>query len=249
MCGRYSITTPVEALRQLFLFEELPNLAPRYNVAPTQEVPAVRLARAEAEAEPSGKRELAMLRWGLLPFWAKDIKQGAKMINARAETVADKPAFRSAFKKRRCLIPADGFYEWRGKKGDKRPYRIALPDGAPFAFAGLWEAWTNPEDQSRIESCTIVVTEANARLRAIHDRMPVILAPEDHAAWLDPQSDRAALEALLKPFPPEALTAVPVSKRVNKVANDDPACLEPAGPPLEVEEPEAKDDARQARLL
>ncbi len=247
MCGRYSITTPVEALRQLFLFDELPNLAPRYNVAPTQEVPAVRLARAEPDAEQSGKRELVMLRWGLLPFWAKDIKQGAKMINARAETVADKPAFRNAFKKRRCLIPADGFYEWRGKKGDKQPYRIALADGGPFAFAGLWEAWTNPEDQSRIESCTIVVTEANARLRAIHDRMPVIIAPGDHAAWLDPQSDRAALESLLKPYPAEALTAVPVSKHVNKVANDDPACLEPAGPPLEAEQ--ADDDSRQARLL
>ncbi|MCG8360228.1 MAG: SOS response-associated peptidase [Kiloniellales bacterium] len=251
MCGRYSITSPVEALRQLFLFEELPNLQPRYNVAPTQEVPAVRLSKPEddGEEQPAGKRTLVMLRWGLIPFWAKDVKIGYKTINARAETVADKPAFREAFKKRRCLILADGFYEWRGTKDDKQAFRITLADGGPFAFAGLWESWRDKAAERRIESCTIIVTNANDTLSAIHERMPVILSPGDHAAWLDPAAEPETLKALLRPLPSETVTATPVSAHVNKVANDDPLCLEPAGPPLDpaVKAPPAAEDAESAQ--
>ena len=226
MCGRYSITTPVEGLRQIFLFEELPNLAPRYNVAPSQEVPAVRL-------EEDGKRHLRLLRWGLIPSWAKDRKIGYKTINARAETVAEKPAFRSAFRRRRCLLLADGFYEWRSEENGKQPYRIVMADGAPFAFAGLWETWRDPEGGEAVESCSIVVTDANERLREIHHRMPVILPTEAQASWLDPESGREDLEALLRPYPGEAMEAFPVSTLVNKPANDDPRCLEPqvASPP------------------
>lgn len=238
MCGRYSITSPVEALRQLFLFEELPNLQPRYNVAPTQEVPAVRLAKPDDDGGDEDRtqepqRSLVMLRWGLIPFWAKDAKIGYKTINARAETVAEKPAFREAFKKRRCLILADGFYEWRGAKDAKQAFRVTLADGGPFAFAGLWESWRDKTAEQRIESCTIIVTDANDYLSAVHKRMPVILTPDDHAAWLDPTAEPEALKALLRPLPSEAVTATPVSSHVNKVANDDPRCLEPAGPPLD----------------
>jgi putative SOS response-associated peptidase YedK len=228
MCGRYSITTPIEGLRQIFLFEELPNLEARYNVAPSQEVPAVRL-------EDDGKRHLRMLRWGLIPFWAKDRKIGYKTINARAETVADKPAFRSAFRQRRCLIPADGFYEWHTEDGGKQPYRVVMADGSPFAFAGLWESWRDPEAGETVESCTIIVTDANATLRPIHHRMPVILPPAAYGPWLDPEAGRDALEALLQPCPDDVVAAYKVSTHVNKPANDDAACIEP----LEPAEPEA----------
>ncbi len=240
MCGRYSLTTPVEGLRQLFEFPEQPNLAPRYNIAPTQEVPAVRPApppeRSSGEeggtkAGAGGGRQLAMLRWGLIPGWAKDPAIGSRMINARAETLAEKPAFRSAFRRRRCLVPADGFYEWRKQdKGPKQPYWIARPDGGPFAFAGLWERWRDPRDGARVESCTIVTTEANATLRPIYPRMPVILAPEAHALWLDPAAAPEALLALLRPAPEALLTPCAVSTRVNKVANDGPELIAPLAP-------------------
>lgn len=226
MCGRYSITTPVEGLRQIFLFEEMPNLAPRYNVAPTQEVPVVRL---ESDRDGGAGRHLRMLRWGLIPSWAKDKKIAYKTINARAETVAEKPSFRSAFRKRRCLILADGFYEWRKEGETKQPYRIVLADRSPFVMAGLWESWRDPEDKSLVESCTIIVTEANAYLSRLHHRMPVILAPEDHEAWLDPGAGGAALQALLKPFEAAPMVAFPVSTHVNKPANDDAACVEAVG--------------------
>lgn len=222
MCGRYSITTPVDGLLQHFLFEEMPNLAARYNVAPTQEVPVVRL-------ESDGRRHLRLLRWGLIPSWAKDRKIAYKTINARAETVAEKPSFRSAYRKRRCLILADGFYEWRKEGEGKQPYRIVMADRGPFAMAGLWEFWRDPADQSPVESCTIIVTEANAYLSRLHHRMPVILAPDDHARWLDPGADGATLQGLLKPFEAAPLVAYPVSTHVNKPANDDPACLEAVG--------------------
>ena len=240
MCGRYSITTPVEGLRQLFLFEEVPNLAPRYNVAPTQEVPVVRL---EGEEEPN--RHLRMLRWGLIPSWAKDRKIAYKTINARAETVAEKPSFRTAFRRRRCLILADGFYEWRKEGEAKQPYRIVMADRGPFAMAGLWESWRDPEDKSLVESCTIIVTEANSYLSRLHHRMPVILAPEDHAAWLDPSAAGAALQALMKPFEAAPLTAYPVSTHVNKPANDDPACIDAIGEEIAAASPAAK----QASLI
>ncbi len=225
MCGRYSITTPVEAMRSLFEFEALPNLPPRYNVAPTQEVPIVR------RAEAGGRRELALARWGLVPAWAKDASMAARLINARAETVADKPSFRAAFAQRRCLVPADGFYEWQKRDGAKQPYRIARADGQAFAFAGLWERWARGGET--LESCTIITTEANARLAPIHSRMPVILRREDYEPWLaTPAKESRRLLPLLAPRDDEALTAYAVSTRVNNVTNDDAAVIEPlAGQP------------------
>ncbi len=235
MCGRYSLTTPVEGLRQVFGFLEQPNLAPRYNVAPSQEIAAVRLGE-------DGERHFAQLRWGLIPSWAKDVKIGYKMINARAETVAEKPAFRAAFRRRRCLVLADGFYEWQKReKGAKQPYRITLADGGPFGFAGLWESWRDPESDERIESATIIVTEANDLLRPIHDRMPVILAPADFDAWLDVEQPREAAEALLRPYPAAALITTPVSTRVNKVTNDDLEVIAP------IDNEEAPDAPREGQ--
>jgi putative SOS response-associated peptidase YedK len=220
MCGRYSITTPLEAMRGLFDFEGTPNLRPRYNVAPSQDVPIVRIG------EGGKGREIAQVRWGLVPGWAKDLSISAKLINARAESVAGKPSFRAAFKRRRCLVPADGFYEWRREGAAKQPYRIARPDGAAFAFAGLWESWRAPEGET-IESCTILTTQANATLAPIHGRMPVVLEAGAHAPWLDAAAEAEALHALLVPAPDALLTAYKVSPRVNNVRNDDEACLAP----------------------
>ncbi len=236
MCGRYSLTTPLEAVRQLFDFPERPNLAPRVNIAPSQEVAAVR--RGEGDL---GGRHLVALRWGLIPSWANEPGIGNRMINARAETLAEKPAFRAAFRRRRCLIPADGFYEWKTEGGRKQPYRIVLESGAPFAFAGLWERWEGPGCDG-VESCTIVTTEANARLRAIHPRMPVILAPESYDLWLDPETPGAQVQALLGPAPSEWFTCFRVSPRINNPAHDDPALIEPLD-----EAPEPLDP--QPRLL
>ena len=237
MCGRYCYTLPVEAMRRLFEFPELPNLMPRWNVAPGQGVPAVRM-RADGRG-----RELAILTWGLVPPWADDPKIAYRMINARAETVQEKPAFRHAFRRRRCLLPADGFYEWMppapGAKA-KQPWRIGLPGDAPFAFAGLWEQWMG-KDGSEIESCTIVTTEAAPAIAHIHARMPVILAPGSHAAWLAGEPDAAA--ALLRPYGGE-LVARPVSTRVNDVRNDDPSLLDPPLP-----DPPAVQQPRQLDLL
>ena len=230
MCGRYTITSPLEGLRQLFLFEEMPNLAPRFNVAPSQEAPVVRL-------EDDGKRHLRLLRWGLIPSWAKDRSIGYKTINARAETVADKPAFRSAFRRRRCLVLADGFFEWQKRDKGKQPYRIVLADRGAFAMAGLWESWRDPEAGERVESFTIIVTDANERLAAIHDRMPVILPPEAHAPWLEAETAREDLLALMRPYPGEAMEAYPVSTLVNKPANDEPACIEALEPQAKEAEP------------
>jgi putative SOS response-associated peptidase YedK len=210
----------LESARQLALF------VPRYNIAPTQDVLAVRAAEG-------GQREAAMLRWGLVPSWAKELQSGAPLINARAETVAEKPAFRTALRRRRCLIPADGFYEWQqsgAARGKKQPYYIHRRDERPFAFAGLWERWTAkdspPPEQFAIESCTIVTTAANATLAPLHDRMPVVLAEGDYALWLDPAlQDAAAVVPLLAPCDDEELIAEPVSTHVNRVANDDPGCI------------------------
>jgi putative SOS response-associated peptidase YedK len=243
MCGRYSLTTPVEGLRLLFDFPEQPNLRPRYNIAPTQEVAAVRAdppagsaeeaaGRGQGEGDLAGKsgagRHLTLLRWGLIPSWAKDPAIGARMINARAETLAEKPAFRSAFRKRRCLVAADGFYEWQKRDtGPKQPYRIARPDGGPFAFAGLWESWRNPAEGRDVESCTIVTTAANAVLEPIHHRMPVILAPESYDLWLDPGATPERVQKLLAAEPGLELVATAISTRVNKVAHDDPEVILP----------------------
>jgi putative SOS response-associated peptidase YedK len=223
MCGRFLLTAPVEALRRLFGVEAGLNLGPRYNIAPTQETPVVRPAAA-------GGRELALLRWGLIPPWAKDPSIGAKLINARADTVATKPSFRAVFRQRRCLVPADGFYEWKagpsGKPGagkPKQPYLIARADQATFAFAGLWEHW---QDAKRtLETFTLITTDANATLAPIHHRMPVILDPQDYAAWLDTKNKAA--EALLKPAPDGLLRATAISTKVNAVRNDDASVIEP----------------------
>ncbi|MCH9013112.1 MAG: SOS response-associated peptidase, partial [Proteobacteria bacterium] len=211
MCGRYSLTTPVEAVRKVFDFPERPNLAPRANIAPSQDIAAVRLASGE-----SGEvgRRFVWLRWGLIPAWAKDPAIGNRTINARAETLAEKPAFRAAFRERRCLIVADGFYEWKTEAGGKQPYRITLVDGGPFALAGLWERWADPHGGAAIESCTIVTTEANTLIKEIHPRMPVILAPGAFDPWLDPATPGAEAQGLLGPYPSEALTYYRVSPRI-----------------------------------
>jgi len=220
MCGRYSLTTPPEAMARVFRTTgPLPNLPPRYNIAPTQQAPVV---RAAPEA-----RELALLRWGLVPSWSQGPDSKFSMINARAETVESKPAYRAAFRQRRCLVPADGFYEWRAEAGRKQPYFIRVKE-CPFAFAGLWEHWEKPQTPA-IDSFTIIVTEANALLKPIHDRMPVILHREDFDSWLDPETPLGDAKALLRPLEPEAMEAYPVSTRVNSPRNDDPECIAPLG--------------------
>ncbi len=234
------MTTPAQAMQRLFGFMgPLPNWPARYNIAPTQVVPIVRLAPAGGEGDGAGersaqRRELVQARWGLVPFWAKDAAIGAKMINARAEGIAEKPAFRAAFRARRCLVPADGFFEWRATPRGKRPYWVGLKGGMShepptFAFAGLWERWTKAPDGAPLESCVIVTTEANALLRPVHDRMPVILAPADYESWLDPAAPLQDALALLRPYPAEAMMLHPVSTRVNSVRFDDALCIAPDG--------------------
>ena len=227
MCGRYLLKAPADALQRAFGFVERPNLMPRYNIAPTQEVAVIRERR-----DPKGERTLQLLRWGLIPYFAEDMKGGAKLINARSEGIADRSSFREAFRKRRCLVPADGFYEWRTEGKLKQPYLIQRRDREPFAFAGLWERWSpkaQPMDRPYIDSFTIVTTSANALLRPLHDRMPVILGPEDYAGWLDRSSSEADLKSFLKPAPEDLLAYVPVSTRVNAAAPDDAGLIEPVG--------------------
>jgi putative SOS response-associated peptidase YedK len=225
MCGRYVVTTPGEVLAELFELDEKPHLTPRYNVAPTQEVAIVR-ARAE------GGRELATAAWGLVPFWAKERAIGNRLINARAETLAEKPSFRDSYKKRRCLIPADGFYEWQKVDGHKQPWLLRLRGGAPFAFAGLWSLWRDRESGEHFESCAIITTTPNELAATIHDRMPVILPWEHHAGWLATGATASDLTGMLTPFPAAEMEAYPVSTWVNSPAHDDPRCLEPlAAPP------------------
>jgi putative SOS response-associated peptidase YedK len=218
MCGRYMLTTPVDALRQLFLFTERPNLAPRYNIAPTQEVPIVRPTRDGAG------RELIMVRWGLVPYWADDPKIGNRLINARRESVARTAAFREAYQRRRCLVPADGFFEWQKEGRTRQPLLVRRKDQAPFAFAGLWERWPQPGG-GVLRSCTIITCPANKLIAPLHDRMPVILASEDYERWLDPS--RADGRELLEPYPAAELEAFPVSPRVNSPQYDDPECIAP----------------------
>ncbi|MFB2880460.1 SOS response-associated peptidase [Floridanema aerugineum] len=221
MCGRYSFTQVAEAIADKFQVKEVPPLSPRYNIAPTQQIATVSVNSESSE------RQFKMLRWGLIPSWAKDAKMGAKLINARAETVAEKPAFRSAFKKRRCLILADGFYEWKTQDGEKQPFYFRWENGEPFAFAGLWEHWEKGEGEP-IESCTILTTEANELMRPIHDRMPVILEPKNYEQWLDPEAKKIELlQSFLQPYPSEEMTAYPVSTKVNNPKNDRSECIQP----------------------
>ena len=219
MCGRYTLKTPAGVLTERFDIEESStSISSSYNIAPTQQVATV-LAE-------NGKRKLEMLHWGLIPSWAKDPEVGNRMINARAETVAEKPSYRKAFQERRCLILADGFYEWQKTDNGKQPFYIRMEDESPFAFAGLWESWRNGRE---IRSCTIITTAPNELAASIHNRMPVILHPEDYDMWLDPDFDeREPLTSLLKPFPAEAMEAYPVSRRVNNPANNDAGVVEPA---------------------
>jgi putative SOS response-associated peptidase YedK len=196
-------------------FTAAAEVPPNYNVAPTHQVPVVR--------DYNGTREGVLMRWGLIPSWAKDKK--AMQINARGETVATKPMFRSAFKKRRCLIIADGYYEWKKEGKAKRPYLYRLKDDRPFAFAGMWEHWEH--DGEAIDSCTIITTTANELARAVHDRMPVLLGPEVWEPWLDHAVEAAALESLLVPFPADRMEAIAVSDAVNSVKNNRPICIEP----------------------
>ncbi|BAY17355.1 hypothetical protein NIES21_31920 [Anabaenopsis circularis NIES-21] len=223
MCGRFTLNQSADALSKAFHLQQIPDLAAQYNIAPTQMVPTVL-------HNPTSKQDkFQQLRWGLIPGWAKDAKMGVKLINARAETVAEKPAFRAAFKRRRCLVIADGFYEWQKQQGKKQPYYFRLQDSQPFAFAGLWEMWHSPEGEE-IASCTIVTTTANELLTPIHDRMPVILAPEDYDLWLDTQVQTPEkLQPLLDPYPAEAMTAYPVSNLVNKPQHNSPECIIPLG--------------------
>jgi len=222
MCGRYTLTVDASVLAQLFELEPLTELGPRYNIAPTQIVPIVR-------SGTSSDREWASARWGLIPSWAKDAKMGSRLINARAETAAEKPSFRSAFKHRRCLLPADGFFEWVETPDGKQPHHIRFSDRRPFAFAGLWESWSPPEGD-RIESCTILTIRPNEFISGLHDRMPVIMPPERFADWIGggPLGPDAA-EALLLPYPAEGMEAIAVSSMVNRPINDDPKCVEPVG--------------------
>jgi putative SOS response-associated peptidase YedK len=221
MCGRFTLRTSANLVAETFgLFEGLGELPPRYNIAPTQTVLAIR----RTDASPAFCR----LRWGLVPFWADDLKIGNRLLNARADSVADKPAFRAAFVRRRCLIPADGFYEWTAVGKRKQPFHFQMRGGQPFAFAGLWERWG--KDESAVESCTIITTDANGTVRPIHDRMPVILPARDHARWLDPAvADKSVLLEMLRPYPESEMTARAVSERVNSPKNEGPECLEPAG--------------------
>lgn len=233
MCGRYTQLMPWSALVDLYRITTgaaaAPNLPPRYNICPTQDVPVVRDG-AGAGARASADRELVMMRWGLVPAWSKDAAIGSRLINTRAETVAEKPSFRSAYKSRRCLIPADGFYEWRKPEGGpKQPYRFTLAGGAPFAMAGLWERWEKAPDAKALETCTIITTAANAFVRPIHHRMPVILEAAGHDAWLDATTTPDTLSALLRPYD-GVLEAQAVGTRVNNPRHDDAACLEPPDP-------------------
>jgi putative SOS response-associated peptidase YedK len=223
MCGRYCISSAPEAIRRLFRYRQQPNFPPRYNVAPTQPVPIVRLNR--------GEREFALVRWGLIPAWVKDPKSFALLINARGESVNDKPAFRNAMKRRRCLFPADGFYEWKTEDERRRPYFARPKTGGPIAFAGLWEAWIGPNGEE-METAAIVTTQANRTMGAIHPRAPVIVAPEAFDLWLDcDKADAVTAAALIAPAPEGLMEVYEISPAVNKVENDSPHLIEPCSSP------------------
>lgn len=214
MCGRFAFYSPAEAAAELFEFEARVTTEPRYNIAPSQLVPVVRNG-------PKGGREFSMLRWGLVPFWARDPSIGNRMINARAESLAEKPAYRSAYETRRCLVLADGFYEWRKEAAGKTPYFISLATGQPFALAGLWEAWTDRSTGESLQTTVIVTTAANEFLEDLHDRMPVVLQPDAARAWLAGDTD--VLEAVISD--PLQLQAWPVDRKVNDARNEGPELI------------------------
>ena len=218
MCGRYCITTTPEAIRALFRYPERPNFPPRYNVAPTQPVPVVRVVE--------GERHFALVRWGLIPAWVKDPKDFTLLINARGETLHDKPAFKNAIRRRRCLFSADGFYEWKVEGGRRRAFHARRAGGGPLAFAGLWETWTGPNGE-QMETAAIVTTQANKEMGAVHHRAPVIVPPDQFDLWLSSEADTRIAAELIKPAPDGSMEVYEVSPAVNKVTNDAPDLLEP----------------------
>ena len=218
MCGRFAFYSPSEATAALFGASSATEVVPRYNIAPTQFIAAVR-------NDEQNVPELAMLRWGLVPFWAKDPSIGNRMINARAETVAEKPSFRNAYKKRRCLVLADGFYEWRKEGDGKTPYFISLADGSPFAFAGLWEDWNSKDSDESLQTTAIITTAASDFMAQLHQRMPVVMLPAQAERWLG--GDMDLLAEVIDNSP--SFQAWPVDRKVNNARNEDPALIEPAG--------------------
>jgi putative SOS response-associated peptidase YedK len=219
MCGRFVITSDPEAVRRFLRYEEQPNFPPRYNIAPTQPIPIVHADH--------GVRHFRLVRWGLIPYWAKDPKALGLLFNARIEGIDEKPAYRAAMRRRRCLIPADGFYEWKKEGRNRRPYFVRARDRQPFAFAGVWETWTD-RDGGEIDTGAIITCAPNAALAPIHDRMPAIVPPEHHAAWLDTDAfDARAAIALVGPAPDDFLEAYEISTRVNKADNDSEENLQP----------------------
>ena len=228
MCGRFIQYSDPQVYAEQFDLGSGPlnGVRPRYNCAPSQLVLAVRVGA-------DGQRHLDLLRWGLVPAWSKGPDHRYSMINARAETVAERPAYRAAWRARRCLIPTEGFYEWHAQPGGKQPYLIRRRDHHPFALAGLWEHWPGNHETGPIDSCTIIVTAANTAIAAIHDRMPVVLSPAQYADWLDPTQHVAALLDLLQPAPSADWTLEPVSRRVNNARQDDPELIGPLSPVLE----------------
>ncbi len=219
MCGRFTLTNSAEAVARIFGLAHLPEFAPRFNIAPSQDVATVRLGHG-------GDRVLDLLRWGLIPSWTKDPAQARLMINARSETAAEKPSFRSAMSKRRCLVPASGFFEWKSEDGVKQPYYFASANGDPLAIASLFEVWHGKGGEI-IESVSLLTTEANAVVSDVHDRMPVILAEDDFESWMDPQAGAADVSHLLVPCSPDRLESNAVSTRVNSARFDGPECIEP----------------------
>jgi putative SOS response-associated peptidase YedK len=222
VCGRFTLTAPPEAVRRAFGLDAAPSLEPRFNVAPGQDV-------ATIEQDAEGRRVLVPRRWGLVPYWAEDPRIGGRLVNARCETAATKPAYRDAFRRRRCLVPADGFYEWGDAgRGPRQPWYVSRPDGGCFAIAGLFERWKGPGGEW-LETCVLLTTDANPEVAAVHDRMPVVLPPADWSLWLDPaERDPARLAPLLRPAPDEEFVLRAVSLRVNRPEHDDPACIAPA---------------------
>jgi putative SOS response-associated peptidase YedK len=225
MCGRYVLKAALPDIARMLGMDVDLDLKPSYNIAPTRAVPACRM-----EAGAAG--QLVLMHWGLIPHWADKPDANYRLINARAETVAQKPAFRTAFRRRRCLIPADGYYEWKALQGRKQPYYFSMKDGSPFCFAGLWERW-QPADGEAVESCAIITTAANALGAQIHQRMPVILSEDLYAHWLDPgETESARLLPLLQPFAPEAMSVYPVSTLVNNARVDESRCITPLADPV-----------------
>jgi putative SOS response-associated peptidase YedK len=219
MCGRFTLRSSGQAVAETFALPEAPELFPRFNIAPGQKVAVVR------EMSQAQERQLAYLRWGLIPAWADDPSIGDRLANARSETAATKPSFRRAFRWRRCLVVADGFYEWRRTNGRKQPYFVGLQSDRPFGMAGLWERWE--EGGEPVESCTILTTDANDLMRPIHERMPVILPPDQHGQWLDPRcQDTVKLAKLLRPYPSKEMLVYRVSALVNNPMNDVAQCVE-----------------------